>query len=1082
MGNCCLSVFDNYIISNQKSDYQIETFNSLKPNRLVLQRALIDNNHKKILIKTISRNPFSSYEKVLRSIKKESVKKLKTSDELTLLLKRYANCSDSLNELCYRMDSINKQFDNALSKIIEKEETFEEEVEKHKIRIIMQELDFDDENKIRELLNHNFIFSNLNEELFQYILKELILIHVDSGKYLFEEGFPWNYFCLVPRGKIEILKSGTRIALHSDWNCFGYLSLFYSNLNTIFESNDISIKCIERADIYLLDGETFQFIQAQRLKYNMEKFFYFSRRVSAFQSLDNISKYKVTLAPHLREFDCETELNKKSAYLVKEGNVYGFKNEKEVKRFTQGHLIKINSLLFGKEYESEANNIYDRLKIVDYNSINGDNENDNDNDNNNKHTVLSANNVIRNINVITAKRQLYKKKSLTLTGSNYSLNVNPNLSYQMTDNSHLSLTNHFNSSHRRFSQFKERTLCYELNKNDLEGSLGKNFKNEILFAMFSKFIRGNYFFSNLFPSNKLYDIYQIFSLKKYEPNESIAKPSMKCNQRIIILLEGYLINEITHEYICQKGDIIGSELIKNNTEINKQVIALTYCITLECELSLISKFFGFDILDKPKLKDLMLIQKIRKIKIFTFLSEQTILTIKNKMQKHKFKTGDEIISNSNSSEISLWLITKGKIKFTTTDNKFLYELESICTFGELDIFNQTKCKRYTAYAHDKVTCYCLSLKDFNDIFLKNNKLYTHMRNCISSEEENIDNSLNKFYFIKQLGKAKYGNVYLVHDNKQLYAMKVITRILADKDKRNLNIPYQRRIMLLVNHPFIIKTYNTFRNERFCYFLSEYICGQNLNDYVLQRNYSDKEYFNIIYEQLRLYLGSMFLIVSYLKGRNIIHRDISLKSFLIDSSGYLKLIDFASAKFIKDYACSVIGEPMFCAPEIIQGKGYSSSCDYWSIGICGYVLLYNKYPFEELDITNPIVLYQNIVNSEIKYPKEFEEGNEKFNNEIKDIEHLLKSLLCKNVNKRLCDLHKIKETPLFKMYDFDKLLEFNIKAPYIPNVEEINFNNSMSSNKKVKLLEYEDMLIKTSCKDSFDRIELWQCDCRWADEF
>jgi hypothetical protein len=50
--------------------------------------------------------------------------------------------------------------------------------------------------------------------------------------------------------------------------------LFYSNLNTIFESNDISIKCIERADIYLLDGETFQFIQAQRLKYKMEKFFY----------------------------------------------------------------------------------------------------------------------------------------------------------------------------------------------------------------------------------------------------------------------------------------------------------------------------------------------------------------------------------------------------------------------------------------------------------------------------------------------------------------------------------------------------------------------------------------------------------------------------------------------------------------------------------------------------------------------------------------------------------------------------------------------------------------------------------------
>jgi hypothetical protein len=50
------------------------------------------------------------------------------------------------------MDSINKQFDNALSKIIEKEETFEEEVEKHKIKIIMQELYIDGEIKLENYL------------------------------------------------------------------------------------------------------------------------------------------------------------------------------------------------------------------------------------------------------------------------------------------------------------------------------------------------------------------------------------------------------------------------------------------------------------------------------------------------------------------------------------------------------------------------------------------------------------------------------------------------------------------------------------------------------------------------------------------------------------------------------------------------------------------------------------------------------------------------------------------------------------------------------------------------------------------
>ena len=106
----------------------------------------------------------------------------------------------------------------------------------------------------------------------------------------------------------------------------------------------------------------------------MEQYFYFTRRISAFQSLNNISKYKVTIASHLKEYHTETELNSKHAYLVKEGKVFAFKKDKEIKRFTMGQIIKINTLLFGKEFESEANNNYDQLKVMECtNHHNGDN-------------------------------------------------------------------------------------------------------------------------------------------------------------------------------------------------------------------------------------------------------------------------------------------------------------------------------------------------------------------------------------------------------------------------------------------------------------------------------------------------------------------------------------------------------------------------------------------------------------------------------------------------------------------------------------------------------------------------------------
>ena len=50
--------------------------------------------------------------------------------------------------------------------------------------------------------------------------------------------------------------------------------------------------------------------------------------------------------------------------------------------------------------------------------------------------------------------------------------------------------------------------------------------------------------------------------------------------------------------------------------------------------------------------------------------------------------------------------------------------------------------------------------------------------------------------------------------------------------------------------------------------------------------------------------------------------------MIDDNGYLKMIDFGTAKVIKDYTSIIIGTPHYNAPEILQEKGNSLSCDFW----------------------------------------------------------------------------------------------------------------------------------------------------------
>lgn len=92
----------------------------------------------------------------------------------------------------------------------------------------------------------------------------------------------------------------------------------------------------------------------------------------------------------------------------------------------------------------------------------------------------------------------------------------------------------------------------------------------------------------------------------------------------------------------------------------------------------------------------------------------------------------------------------------------------------------------------------------------------------------------------------------------------------------------------------------------------------------------------------------------------------LLNFTNTNQGYLKIVDFGTAKEIKEFTHTVIGTPYYFAPEILLGKGYSFPVDYWSIGVCLYEIYYGKYPFgngcqDVMDIYKEILQkYINII--------------------------------------------------------------------------------------------------------------------------
>ena len=82
--------------------------------------------------------------------------------------------------------------------------------------------------------------------------------------------------------------------------------------------------------------------------------------------------------------------------------------------------------------------------------------------------------------------------------------------------------------------------------------------------------------------------------------------------------------------------------------------------------------------------------------------------------------------------------------------------------------------------------------------------------------------------------------------------------------------------------------------------------------------------------------------------------------LIITKGYIKFIDFGTAKEVIDRTSSIIGTPHYMAPEVILGEGYTCAYDFWSIGICIYEFICGVVPFGET-AEDPMQVYLAIIN-------------------------------------------------------------------------------------------------------------------------
>ena len=591
-------------------------------------------------------------------------------------------------------------------------------------------------------------------------------------------------------------------------------------------------------------------------------------------------------------------------------------------------------------------------------------------------------------------------------------------------------------------------ICYSISTRSFKKMFGHKFRSFIFFNFMKAAFDCSKLFQNMniFYIEKIFKFFNIVNLNK----DNVAFPiGHKKSSKFVIIISGHLINSKNEDIIGRPLDILFEEelLTLNDDKINYALNPSPEALFLEGDTKDILKYLRGKSFEDVLSKNIIF-ENLSKIVLFKSFSQLKLFKLIDLIQIEKYKKGEKIIKEGTKGE-KFYIVKSGQVE-VFQKNIYLRTLNSMEYFGERALLTN-EVRSATVIAKDNVELYSLDKESFHlnlsDMMVNylNISLYLH--------DETV--SLDDLLFIKEIGKGNYGSVSLVMNIKTKfpYAIKAISKYHIQIENLFENIELEKNILLKIDHPFIAKLVKCLKDDKNIFFLLEYIKGKELFDVIRDIGFLNKE-------QTNSYIASMMLAIQYLHERKIIYRDIKPENIIIEKNGYLKLIDFGTAKEIEDRTKTISGTPHYMAPEIITGGGYSFQVDFWSISICMYEFMCGEVPFGEKE-EDPMEIYFEIINKNLTFP-------DKYIIITKEFKHLMKKMLDKNPSYRLSNYYSIKNHPWFRDFKWDELNNLNLKPPYLPVLpySALDFDEQskpLFDSRKQKFGKYVDF-IKENGKD------------------
>jgi 5'-AMP-activated protein kinase catalytic alpha subunit len=205
--------------------------------------------------------------------------------------------------------------------------------------------------------------------------------------------------------------------------------------------------------------------------------------------------------------------------------------------------------------------------------------------------------------------------------------------------------------------------------------------------------------------------------------------------------------------------------------------------------------------------------------------------------------------------------------------------------------------------------------------------------------------LGKYRWSQELAHSAFSTVWLA-EHTELYRPVVIKMIAKSKIAANAQeTRFIREVNLLkqMDHPFLIKIFDVLDDDVFQYLVMEFADRNDITTFVPKGE-------GLSEEAARRNFVQLVSALEYLHDVSCVpHRDLQAQHILLDKNNNLRLIGFGLSHSTLDPAqlCQAHAHP-YAAPEVLQGKKYTTLSDIWSAGVVLFLLATGFLPFEDED--------------------------------------------------------------------------------------------------------------------------------------